>query len=153
MRTITCLILLSLLAHAWGADPAGEARIAQVNIGELEADLRDVVLAKPENAALKKDLAAAEILDEQRNKSIQEAAAAGKDLTVAMKAVPGSDGKATERLERLMRAEVLRFVVKKYGKRYVAVFNSNYLDSALYIDGDIIDLTQSIRQALQLNEF
>ncbi len=153
MRTIICLMLLSLIAHAWCADPAGEARIAQVNISELEAELRDVVLAKPENVALKKDLAAAEILDDQRNKSIQEAAAAGKDLTVAMKAVPGSDGKAAERLERLMRAEVLRFVVKKYGKRYVAVFNSNYLDSALFIDGDIIDLTQSIRQALQLNEF
>ena len=60
---------------------------------------------------------------------------------------------AHQRLERLKKAELLKFVVKKYGKRFVAVLDSNYGDSVIFMDGEIVDLTQSIHQALQLNEF
>ena len=150
------VLLCSVTISAWSADNLPgvvEARIAKVDMNELESDLRDVVLAKPENAALKKDIEAGEALDDKRNKAMQAASQAGKDVQAVLKDLPTSDGKAQQKLERLVKAELLKFVVKKYGKRFVVVLDSNYGDSVIYLDGELVDITQSIRQAMQLNEF
>ena len=157
MRTIALLLLISsITSHVWSAEPVpavSDVRIAKVDMSELEDDLRDVVLAKAENATLKKDVEAAVALDDLRSKAMQEASKAGKDMGEALQAVPGSDGKAQQRLERLKKAELLKFIVKKFGKRYVAVLDTNSSDSIIYIDGEVVDITQSVRQALQLNEY
>lgn len=154
MRLSLCLLLLTFSLQAWSVEAAAsDIRIAKVDLSELDDDLRDVVLAKAENAALKKEVEAADATDGLRNKAMQAASQSGKDIQEALKDVPGSDGKAHQRLERLKKAELLKFVVKKYGKRFVAVLDSNYGDSVIFMDGEIVDLTQSIHQALQLNEF
>ncbi len=157
MRTIALLLLISsITSHVWSAEPAptaSDVRIAKIDMSELDDDLRDVVLAKAENAALKKEVEAATTLDDARSKAMQEASKAGKDMGEVLQTTPGSDGKAHQRLERLKKAELLKFIVKKFGKRYVAVLDTNYSDSIIYLDGEVVDITQSVRQALQLNEF
>lgn len=154
MRQLLCLVLLTLSMHAWSVElTPSDIRIAKINLSELNDDLRDVILAKVENAALKKEVEAAEAADEVRSQAMQAASQAGKNIQEVLKDLPGSDGKAGQRLDRLMKAEVLKFIVKKYGKRYVAVLDADYGDTVLYLDGEIVDLTQTIRQALQLNEF
>jgi hypothetical protein len=135
--------------------PVPQSRIAKIELGELEDDLRDVIFAKPEYAALKAQVETMEKAEAERNRLIQEAHAAGKDINEALKAAPEVDERVRQKLTRVTQGELLRFLVKRYGNRFLAIIDSNQMstDSIIFLDGEVVDLTQTVKQALQLNDF
>ncbi len=163
----SCAAFLGLLAlaaptvHAAdaGAAPAPAAsapviRIAKIDLSAVQDDLLDVLFAKPEHAELKKSLDALDKADAERDRLTKEAAAAGKDPDEAVKNLPVLDDKPRQRLERLIHAELLRFLVKRYGSRFAVVLDTaSNPDAIIYLDGEVVDVTQTVKQALQLNDF
>ena len=150
---LLAVFLVSSFAAAAETAPT-ETRVAKVDIFGLHDELREVLLAKPEHAALKKAADENSALEEKRNKAMQQASRAGKDIQDVLKDLAEPDEQVQQRLDRLIKAEILRFVVKKYGNRFTVVLDSNQANEAiLYLDGEIVDVTQAIRQSLQLNTF
>jgi hypothetical protein len=151
-HVLLALVLIGALAAA--ETTPGEIRVAKVDIEGLHDELREVILAKPENAALKKADEEFTALDEKRNKAAQQASRAGKDPQEALKDLAEPDGQVRQKVDRLIKTEILRFVVKKYGNRFTVVLDSSQAtDAIIYLDGEIVDVTQAIRQSLQLNTF
>lgn len=152
------LTLLLLTSVAWAAETATPApsRVGKVQLSELHDDILDLILAKPENATLKKDKETQEANDLKRNAAIQAASKAGKEgkeLQAVMSEFPQNDYQGQQKLERLVRTEVLRIIAKKYGNRFTVVLDGDNNDSVIYLEGEIVDLTQTLKQAIQLNDF
>ena len=149
-------LLMMSLAYAAEVPAPAASRVAKVALNEIHDDVLDLILAKPENAALKKAKETAEANDQKRNAAMQAAAAdgkEGKDLLAAMKDFPQNDYQAQQKLDRMVRTEVLRIIAKKYGSRFSVVLDGDNNDSVIYLDGEIVDLTQTLKQAIQLNDF
>ena len=155
MRIFALLALAAFILHA--ADPAPETqpRVAKLDFSELQEELSDRLLAKPENGTLKQELEAQEKAEAVRNKAMQQAHAEGKDLALALKDLPDVDHKPRQRLERLIKSEILRFLVKRYKNRFAVILDASQFgeESIVYLDGEVVDITQAVKQALQLNEF
>ena len=152
----TPLMLLSSMT--WAAETAAPApsRVAKVEMNELHDDILDLILAKPENATLKKDKETQEGNDQKRNAALQAASAAGKEgkeLQAVMSELPQNDYQSQQKLERMVRIEILRIIAKKYGSRFTVVIDGDNTDSVIYLEGEIIDLTQTLKQAIRLNDF
>jgi hypothetical protein len=149
------LLLLPMSApRAWAAEPApAPVRVAKIQLNELHDDLFELVLNKPENAALKKSKELNDANDLKRNAISQGGDKDGKTVEELLHTVPDNDYQAMEKLERLVRAEVLRIVTKKYGNRFSVILDGDNNQSLIYLDGEMIDLTQTLKQSLQLNEF
>lgn len=155
MRLLLLLLTLSCGALYAAAAPAPQARIAKIELSELEDDLHDVIFAKPEHATLKTQFEAMEKAEAERSRLMQEAHTAGKDINEALKSAPEVDNRVGQKLDRVTRGELLRFLVKRYGNRYLAIIDGSQMnnDAIVYLDGEIVDLTQTVKQALQLNDF
>lgn len=157
----TCLIpilLVMSLATTWAVETAAPAtsRVAKVALSEIHDDILDLILAKPENAALKKAKETEEINEVKRNTAIQvahESGKEGKELQAVMQEFPQSDYQSQQKLDRMVRTEVLRLVAKKYGSRFTVVLDADTTDSVIFLNGEIVDLTQTLKQAIQLNDF
>ena len=155
----TCLIpilLVMSLVSTWAAETPVTSRVAKVALNEIHDDILDLILAKPENAALKKAKETAEANDQKRNAAMQAVSAdgkEGKDLQAVIKDFPQNDYQSQQKLDRMVRTEVLRIIAKKYGSRFTVVLDGDNNDSVIYLDGEIVDLTQTLKQAIQLNDF
>lgn len=134
------------------AAPAA-ARVAKIHLNEIHDDLLDLVLAKPENAALKKSKELKDANDLKRNQTMQAGDQDGKTVEELLKAIPNEDYQTQQKLERLMRTEILRIVTKKYGTRFTIVLDGDNNESIIFLEGEIVDLTQALKQAIQLNDF
>lgn len=150
--------LMMLTSMTWAAETAAPApsRVAKVEMNELHDDILDLILAKPENATLKKDKETHEANDQKRNVAMQTASAAGKEgkeLQAVMSEFPQNDYQSQQKLDRMVRTEILRIITKKYGNRFTVVLDGDNADSVIYLDGEIVDLTQTLKQAIQLNDF
>ena len=94
--------------------------------------------------------------DQKRNAAMQAVSAdgkEGKDLQAVIKDFPQNDYQSQQKLDRMVRTEVLRIIAKKYGSRFTVVLDGDNNDSVIYLDGEIVDLTQTLKQAIQLNDF
>ncbi len=129
------------------------ARVAMIHLNEIHDDLLDLVIAKPENDALKKIKELNDANDLKRNQISQAGDKDGKTVEEQLKAIPDNNYQMQQKLERLVRAEILRMVTKKYGNRFTIVLDGDNSGSLVFVDGEIIDLTQTLKQAIQLNEF
>ena len=159
MRLLSLALLFAVLntAPLAAADTAATApviRVAKIDLATVQDDLLDTLFAKPENAELKKSLDALDKAEAERDRLSREASAAGKDPDEAVKNLPALDDKPRQRLERLIHAELLRFLVKRYGNRFAVILDATSgPDAVIYLDGEIVDVTQTVKQALQLNDF
>ena len=150
--------LLLLTSVAWAAETSAPAtsRVAKVDLSEIHDDILDLILAKPENAAFKKAKETEEANDLKRHAAIQAASAAGKEgkeLQAVVREFPQNDYQSQQKLERMVRTEILRIIAKKYGSRFTVVLDGDNTDSVIYLEGEITDLTQTLKQAIQLNDF
>ena len=141
------VLFLSSFAAAAETTPT-VTRVAKVDVAGLHDELREVILAKPEYAALKNAGDAYNALEEKRNTATQQAECAGKDVEEALKDLAELDEQVPLKIDRLIKAEILRFVVKNYGNRFTVVLDSDQAtpDAFIYLDGEIVDITQAIRQ-------
>jgi len=124
-------------------------------MSEIHDDILDLILAKPENAKFKKDKETQEANDQKRNAAIQAASAAGKEgkeLQAVVSEFPQNDYQSQQKLERMVHAEVLRIIAKKYGNRFTVVLDGDN-SSVIYLEGEIVDLTQTLKQSILLNDF
>jgi len=154
---ILLLPLLLLTSVAWAAETSVPAptHVAKVQMSEIHDDILDLILAKPENAKFKKDKETQEANDQKRNAAIQAASAAGKEgkeLQAVVSEFPQNDYQSQQKLERMVHAEVLRIIAKKYGNRFTVVLDGDN-SSVIYLEGEIVDLTQTLKQSILLNDF
>ncbi len=153
-RFFLSLCVFSFLVSTSLAEP--EAKVASVNLRDLQPLLLDLAFADEKNEELQKKYLASKASQEKMQKAMQKLMLSGEGE--GAKSAKWSDIMQDEggmermgmdkQIANVVRAELIGIIEDIFEKKYVLVIDINYADPILYTEIVIPDVTANVRQYL-----